>query len=373
MNHLDSSGLREDLLGADAVLANGDALADQVAQVVDDVRGGALGDADGRGRRGPLDVERVASQSSDALVDAAGHEPLHRVDVALVSGDDGDRAGVFDAAGVDTVDAVDTNDACAVFERVAGESTGAKGHGRSDGESKGSNGGAGTTSVGHGFILPRWAKVATGALVLIIAGAMAFAIFQPITVLPRIRLGPGFGVIDQSGDLFTSETTRGSVTLYSFSPLDCDARCQETADTFRTVQANIALDPNLDEVDVRLVTIALDGNATPEQLLAAADDAGADGENWRWVGGTETQIENLVGVGFKRFVEQQPDGTIDYDGGYVIVDGWGVVRGDYKYQTLSDDGDKLARHLGLLGAEIRYASGAGAFAYEAAHLFLCYP
>ncbi|MEZ5377687.1 MAG: SCO family protein [Acidimicrobiales bacterium] len=210
-------------------------------------------------------------------------------------------------------------------------------------------------------------------MVLIIAGAMAFAIFQPITVLPRMRLAPGFGVTDQSGQLFTSETTRGTVTLYSFSSLDCDDRCLELADTLSDVEERIAADPNLDEVDVRLVTIALDADATPEQLRSAADASGADGETWRWVGGSETQIENLVGVGFKRYFEYQSDGSIAYDGGFVIVDGWGVVRGDYKYQTLSDDADKLARHLGLLGAEIRYASGAGALAYEAAHLFLCYP
>jgi protein SCO1/2 len=69
----------------------------------------------------------------------------------------------------------------------------------------------------------------------------------------------------------------------------------------------------------------------------------------------------------------RPDGSIGFDPGFVIVDGWGVIRGDYRYQTLSDDADKLTRHLGLLATEIRYASGPGAIAYEAAHLFLCYP
>ncbi len=370
---LPHSGLREDLLGADAVLAEGDALAGEVAVFVDGVDGGALGELDGRGGRVPLDGERVADQSSDALVDAAGHEPLHPVDVGLVGGNDGDRPGVLDAAGIDPVDAVDADDALPVLQGITGEGTRSETDGQPGPQGEGGNGGAGATSESHGFILPRWAKAAIGALVLIIASAMAFAIFQPITVLPRIRLAPGFGVIDQSGDLFTSETTRGSVTLYSFSSLECDDRCMETADTLRSVQENIALDPNLTEVDVRLVTIALDADATPAQLQAAADASGADGESWRWVGGTETQIENLVGVGFKRYFDTEGDGSIVYDGGYVIVDGWGVVRGDYKYQTLSDDGDKLARHLGLLGAEIRYASGAGAFAYEAAHLFLCYP
>ena len=61
------------------------------------------------------------------------------------------------------------------------------------------------------------------------------------------------------------------------------------------------------------------------------------------------------------------------NGGFLLVDGNGVLRGDYRYQTLADDADKLVRHIGLLGAEIRNSDGASAVAYEAAHLFLCYP
>lgn len=378
MTTSDSLGLGEDLLGADAVLPDGDSLSGQHAVVADGVGGRPLGESDSRGGGGPLDVERVATKASGSLVDAAGDEPLDAVGVGVVDGDDRDGAGVFDAAGVDTVDAVDAGDPLTIFEGVAGEGTGGDAEREAGSKQKTASGELGALNESqlngsHGFILPRWAKAAIGALVLFIAGAMAFAIVQPITVLPRIRLAPGFGVIDQSGELFTSESTRGTVTLYSFSTLDCDERCSELADTMSRVQATVATDENLAEVDVRLVTIALDADPTAEQLQAAADASGADGETWRWVGGTETQIENLVGIGFKRYFETEADGPISYDGGYVIVDGWGVVRGDYKYQTLSDDGDKLARHLGILGAEIRYANGAGAFAYEAAHLFLCYP
>ncbi|MEZ5228339.1 MAG: hypothetical protein R2710_17200 [Acidimicrobiales bacterium] len=43
-NYRNSSGLGEDLLGAHPVLTEGDALADEVAVLVDGVRGGSLGD-----------------------------------------------------------------------------------------------------------------------------------------------------------------------------------------------------------------------------------------------------------------------------------------------------------------------------------------
>jgi len=67
------------------------------------------------------------------------------------------------------------------------------------------------------------------------------------------------------------------------------------------------------------------------------------------------------------------DSVFTFDPSFVIVDGNGVVRGDYRYQTLADDADKLIRHTEILAEEIRYADGPAALAYEAAHLFLCYP
>ncbi len=105
----------------------------------------------------------------------------------------------------------------------------------------------------------------------------------------------------------------------------------------------------------------------------AAEASGADGETWQWLGGSESEIRTVVGAGFQRFYEIKTDGSIRFDPGYVLVDGAGVVRGEYRYQTLADDSDKITSHVAVLAEEIRYADGAGAIAYEAAHLFLCYP
>ena len=57
----------------------------------------------------------------------------------------------------------------------------------------------------------------------------------------------------------------------------------------------------------------------------------------------------------------------------MIVDGNGLVRGEYTYATLASDADRLTRHIGLLGNEIRNAGGNNKLIYEAAHIFLCYP
>jgi protein SCO1/2 len=212
--------------------------------------------------------------------------------------------------------------------------------------------------------------------VLFVVAAMAFAIAEPIQVLPRMELGPGFALTDQHGELVTSEDGRGAVTIYSFAPSDCDTSvCASTFATLAAVTDRASTEVDLDGVDFRVVTIALDGHDEDlaQQLQAAAVRSGADGQRWRWVGGSETEVANTVGLGFGRFVDTTSSGEIQFDPGYVLVDGNGVIRGDYRYETLADDADKLIRHLNLLGRELEHQDGATAVAYEAAHLFLCYP
>jgi protein SCO1/2 len=81
----------------------------------------------------------------------------------------------------------------------------------------------------------------------------------------------------------------------------------------------------------------------------------------------------VVGSGFGAFFEEQEDGSFRFDPTFVLVDGWGVVRGQYRYQTQVSDADKLVRHIGILGEELRNSKGVASLAYEAAHLFMCYP
>jgi protein SCO1/2 len=221
------------------------------------------------------------------------------------------------------------------------------------------------------LVIPRWMKILAGVFGVAIIGAIAFAYFEPVQVLPRIRVAPGYAMIDQNGESYTSESARGVVTLYTFAPTDCST-CDRIDATMADVQSQLADNPSLDGLEVRLVTIALD-QAEPDDLAAAAERSGADGVRWRWIGGDETRIRTVVGNGFRRYFEASDDGGIDFDPGFTLTDGAGIVRGEYGYQTLSNDADKLVSHMGILADEIRYSDGAAAVAYEAAHLFLCYP
>lgn len=200
---------------------------------------------------------------------------------------------------------------------------------------------------------------------------MAFAIFQPVTVLPRYRPSPGYALTDSAGERFTSEDARGAVTLYTFVPLECDELCDRVHDTMAEVGSRVPDEVDLAGLPFEMVTIVLDGDPELDAVAAARADAGADGlvdTEWRWLTGDEDQISNVVGYGFRRRAS-----TEDFSPGYAIVDSTGTIRGEYRYLTIAEDTDKLVRHIDILGSELRNSGGIAGLAFEAAHLFQCYP
>jgi protein SCO1/2 len=229
--------------------------------------------------------------------------------------------------------------------------------------------------VGHGTRRRRrrlW--VAAGTLAaLVIAGVIAFTIFEPIQVLPRIRLAPGFALTDQAGATVTSEDLRGSVVLYTFTYSNCEEPCDAPEPTMAEIAERIG-EVDLGETDMRFVTLSFDPSRDDRVALAArAERFGADGETWKYATASTDQIRNVIGSGFKTWFEDRGDGTFSFDPALVLVDGWGIIRGEYRYQTLADDADRILRHIGILGDELRNSRGANSLAYEAAHFFLCYP
>lgn len=208
---------------------------------------------------------------------------------------------------------------------------------------------------------------------LLVVAVMAFAILEPIQVLPRIRLGPGFALTDQAGMPFTSEDVRGDVAVYSFGYAGCGDDCSGMEETTREVRDRLD-EVDLGDVDIQFVTLTFDpSHDTPEVISGVAERAGADGVVWRYATGDPQHMENVVRSGFRAWYSPEDDGSFSFDPTLILVDGWGVIRGEYRYQTISSDADKIIRHLGILGEEIRNSNGAASFAYEAAHLFLCYP
>lgn len=202
-------------------------------------------------------------------------------------------------------------------------------------------------------------------MVLVAVGAMAFAVFQPVQVLPRLRLAPGYALIDQTGARVTSEDGRGVITLYAFVPPTCVDECDEVNTTLSEVRRRVESDVDLGPATFRVVTVLVDSAATPDAIAGAPAVANTD---WSWLIGTASQLDNVVGLGFRR-----PVGGDDLSPSYAIVDGAGLIRGEYRYRTIADDADKLVRHVDVLGGELRNRSPFTSFVYEAAHAFQCYP
>ncbi len=212
-----------------------------------------------------------------------------------------------------------------------------------------------------------------GIGVLLAGAVFLFKVLQPVQVLPRIRLAPGFALVDQDGRTLTSEDMRGAVVLYSFYYTACRQDCQQMLPTLQAIQAGLR--EIASSTPVRMVTISFDpAHDTPERLRDFAAQVGADPDLWRFATQPDTTLlKAIIGGGFEVYYRPRADGTFDFDPAFILVDPLGVVRGEYRYRTLTPDQERILRHINVLLDEIRNAKGAAKGLYEAAHLFLCYP
>ena len=202
-------------------------------------------------------------------------------------------------------------------------------------------------------------------------GVLAFATFQPIQVLPRISLAPGFSFIDENGERLSNEDLRGSLTLYNFTYTDCGEGCLATGPVMQEVQEMVA-EMDTGGIPFQQVTISFDPERdTPERLLAYAESVGADTLTWHFATGEPTRLKNVIGGGFGAYYNREEDGNFKFSPMFVLVDGWGIIRA--KYRTGSPDLAIIERDINMIVEEANNSEGASRVAYEAAHLFLCYP
>lgn len=206
---------------------------------------------------------------------------------------------------------------------------------------------------------------------------LAFAVFQPILVLPRMGLGPGFSLTDATGQRLTNEDLRGSITLYNFTYTSCAADCPQTTHQMATIQ-NALSTMETRGIPVELVTISFDPERdTPEQLhsfaqqFVDADTSAQDEFPWHFVTGEALPLKYIIGGGFGTYYTPNDDGSFTFEPTFVLVDGAGIVRA--KYRTSTPDLTIVQRDIELVATEAIESSGATKLAYEAAHLFLCYP
>lgn len=208
-------------------------------------------------------------------------------------------------------------------------------------------------------------------LAIPVIAIIAFTVFQPIQVLPRISLAPGFAFTDQTGARLTSEDLRGRLALYTFTYTRCEAPCPQPSRTLHELQpALAAIDTGGIPLDYVVISFDPDHD-TPERLSAHAQTLGVDPDRWHFVTGAPNQLKNVIGGGFGVYFNQETGDDFTFDPVFALVDGWGILRAVYR--TPSPDPNILARDVRLIVKETRNSQGINRYAYEAAHLFSCYP
>jgi protein SCO1 len=204
----------------------------------------------------------------------------------------------------------------------------------------------------------RGPAVALSALTLLFAAlTVAFALFKPIVVLPRSDIAPGYSLRDSAGRVVSNETLRGSLVLYHINAEGCTV-CEPGATVMRQLAARFAT--TTPDVTISLVTI----DVGPQPALHG-DQTGT-----RVLSGDTKSLKRAVGAGFRVFYETNAGATV-IDPALILVDGLGVKRAEYR--TPNPDLSDIERDLALLIDETRNSTGWARYAYEAAHLFLCYP
>ena len=208
---------------------------------------------------------------------------------------------------------------------------------------------------------------------LLAGGSAAFAIFQPITVLPRITLAPGFNLFNQAGARISNEALRGQVTLYSFSYTDCSEDCLQSGADIAAVREQLANTVTNGRLP-QFVTITLNPEQDTPARLGEFTNQWLNDQNpipWQWLTGDSQQVRYTVGGGFDLYYAMEENGRIKFQPRYILVDRLGMIRA--RYFEASPNIDILLRDINFLAEEATNSEGAQALAYEAAHLFLCYP
>jgi len=213
-----------------------------------------------------------------------------------------------------------------------------------------------------------------GAFGLLLLITFGFVIFQPIKVLPRVRLAPGFILTNQDGESVNNEQFRGKLTLYNFTYTRCQPPgCRQFDLIMKEVQDRIGEVETYD-LPVEFVTITFDPEQdTPKALKAYAEELGADTATWHFLTSDDPkQIRRVVGTGFQVYYKERTPGDFEFIPTMILVDGWGIVRGIYNDRIYVADADRILSHFNVVASEAAFSKGAGRAGYEAAHLFLCF-
>lgn len=143
---------------------------------------------------------------------------------------------------------------------------------------------------------------------------------------------PAFMLVDQTGASFSREAMleQDKVWVIGFVFTRCATTCPAVSRAMLDFQDQLERSKLADRVELLSVSVDPEHD-TPEVLADYAEQIGAD---WRFVTGSEAEIQHFVVDGFKLAVgesKQTEPGVIDiaHSTKLALVDRWGNVRGYY--------------------------------------------
>lgn len=218
-----------------------------------------------------------------------------------------------------------------------------------------------------------WRAAGWTTLLLLAGSVLFFALFQPVKVLPRLEPAPPFQLLDQHGEPISHADLAGQVTLYSFVPTR-HPQASVTMQSLQRLAAAVDGDPRL-RGQLSFVTMSLDPEHDAPPVLAQFAASHGLPPQWRLLTGSWVAVKIAAGSGFGIYYAQPPAGAgpdahVQYEPGFRLVDGSGVIRARYSGVELPLE--RAMRDLSLLVRE-ESAEGASRLVNEAAHLFLCFP
>jgi protein SCO1/2 len=148
--------------------------------------------------------------------------------------------------------------------------------------------------------------------------------------LPTLWPAPRFTLVDQAGQIRSSDELRGSVWIADFIFTHCSSACPLL--TAKMVQVQRAIrDPRL-----RFVSFSVDPDRdTPDALREYARRWAPDETRWTLLATTKQSLAAVV-AGMKTFVQPQSDPDAElHTSELFLVDGQGRLRGLYELDAVS--------------------------------------
>lgn len=154
---------------------------------------------------------------------------------------------------------------------------------------------------------------------------------------------PAFALVDQTGESFSRADMleQDKVWVVGFVFTRCQTTCPAVSRAMLEFQDQIDRSQLADRVELLAVSVDPEHD-TPEVLAEYAERIGADLDHWRFLTGSEAEIQHFVVDGFKLAMGPSEGPTkepstfdIAHSTKLALVDRWGNIRG---YYSIDPDG-----------------------------------